>query len=845
MEAKDITQTERSRFLINLQDIEPGDIANVGTKASHLAALLQASFPVPAGIVLTTDAARSVVNWWGRDPDELRAFLVAAELPAELSGVLTYVATSFMGVTLAVRSSAVDEDLPGASFAGQYKTVLNVSGSLAITQAVRDCWASGLERHVSAYRAHRGAEAELPAILFQRMIEAEAAGVAFSANPVNGRRDEVVIDAVPGTAESLVAGQLTPDHWVVRGQDCRCATSHHGAISTAQALAIAALTRRVAAHFDYPQDIEWAIESGKLYLLQARPITGLPAPPIEPIALEVEVPPGFWQHDASHHPRPAHPIDRFLLPIIRSKSMQWAHEFGYLFDGLELREIGLWLYQRLVPLGGKSEAMPPSWLMWLLVRSIPELRRRSQLATKAVRTDKAGCFVERWYDEWHPELSRDISRYQRLELESMTEEELNRHLDSLSDLVERGIEIHMLLTGALSIILYELACASKEWLGWEMHQVMDLVSGTSFKSTEPARQLHRLALMAADQRALLDQPGGDVDVRARLYAMDETFGRAFDDYLHTYGSRALGYTLAEPTLAELPRLILTMIRAQLDRGYDPEKQDLASARTRTEALSQTRSALADRPTDRTRFECLVERATRAYPVREDNEFFTMSAPFALLRYAVLELGRRLVSSGTIDAASDVMFLDLHEARAALVTGVDHRKLIERRKGERAWALLNPGPRSYGVPAPPPANFDFLPRDARLPMESLLWNFESMMATSTDAGEHAAPDALLAGIGASPGCFTGTVRVVRDEREFGKLKPGDVLVCPVTSPVWSLLFPSIGALVTDTGGMLSHPAIIAREYRIPAVVATGRATGVLTDGQPVTVNGSTGLVHSTT
>jgi pyruvate,water dikinase len=168
-----------------------------------------------------------------------------------------------------------------------------------------------------------------------------------------------------------------------------------------------------------------------------------------------------------------------------------------------------------------------------------------------------------------------------------------------------------------------------------------------------------------------------------------------------------------------------------------------------------------------------------------------------------------------------------------------RNLASRRKGEHAWVLAHPGPASYGKDPGPPPPFVSLPAEARLANEAFLWVVERILGPDTAglSGAHG----TVTGIPASPGSYTGPVRVIRNEAEFERLRAGDVLVCPVTSPLWSVLFPSVGALVTDTGGTLSHPAIIAREYGVPAVVATGNGTSALHDGQVVTVDGTAGTV----
>jgi pyruvate,water dikinase len=518
----------------------------------------------------------------------------------------------------------------------------------------------------------------------------------------------------------------------------------------------------------------------------------------------------------------------------------WVNEFGYLFDGIEFREIGGWTYQRLKPMGGKEGPDLPGWLMWLLVRTIPMIRRRLATAADAVRTDKAGRFIGLWYAEWLPELEASIHRLQTVERPSLTDEELLVHLDDVLALVQRGVEIHILVHGSLAPILYEWTTTCKRLLGWDMAKSLETLAGTSFKSTEPSRRLHALADMARDLGIdLTIATTGEGEIVEELERRDVGFASEFGRYLDDYGHRALG-EIAEPTLAERPSLLVGMIRDQISTGYDPMSIDEENRQTRERVVAEARQALGGDPTALSELERVLSRAVEAYPAREDNEFYTMSAPFALVRYAVLEVGERLARRMVIDARDDVMFLDIDEAIAGLADGEDRRDLIRLRKGQRVWAAANPGPPSYGNVSGPPASVDFLPKKARLPMVSMLWSLESIEAVSASKTTQSDPD-LITGMAASAGSYTGQVRVIRGEWEFDKLQAGDVLVCPITSPVWSVLFPTIGALVTDTGGILSHPAIIAREYRIPAVVATGNATELLTDGHAVTVDGAAGTV----
>jgi rifampicin phosphotransferase len=234
-------------------------------------------------------------------------------------------------------------------------------------------------------------------------------------------------------------------------------------------------------------------------------------------------------------------------------------------------------------------------------------------------------------------------------------------------------------------------------------------------------------------------------------------------------------------------------------------------------------------------------AERAYPLREENEFYTVSVPLALVRYALLELGQRLAERGTIAQRDDVFFLEWQEALQTLRQGGNLQAAAARRRSERAWAEHNPGPSAYGTPASGLPDLAIFPAEVRFGLEAMIWANESIFAASRSS--HQQTSGPIQGLAASSGTYTGPARIIMHEGEFDKLRPGDVMVCPITSPVWSVLFPHIGALVTDTGGLLSHAAIIAREYRVPAVVATGNATRRLQDGQIVSVDGATGIIEA--
>jgi pyruvate,water dikinase len=479
------------------------------------------------------------------------------------------------------------------------------------------------------------------------------------------------------------------------------------------------------------------------------------------------------------------------------------------------------------------------------------MRSRIKQCVAAMRADKPGRFIQHWDETWQPELASRTVELRDVPLSALADAALDEHLIRAMALFEDGADVHFLLHGAIGCVLGDFAFTCRNLLGWDEQRAFEMLNGLSEKSTEPARRLAELAQIAQQRpavRRLLER----VDERTvnRIAEADRDFAAAFATYQREYGCRCLRYDIADPTVAETPILVLHLIRDQLVRRFDPAAGAAALAQQRAAAGDAARAALTTRPAeDRQRFERVLARAERGYPVREDNEFYTASAPLALIRFAVLELGRRLANRGTIARRDDVFFLEIGEARAALRDGGDPSTgsghglgaLVARRKAERAWVEAHPGPASYGRDPGPPPSFRSLPPEARLAMEALLWNVDRIMAAEQSQRSQAA-GGVVRGTPASAGRYTGPARVIMGELEFGKLQAGDVLVCPITSPVWSVLFPSVGALVTDTGGILSHPAIIAREYRIPAVVATGNATRLLRDGQMVSVDGTAGTVE---
>ena len=798
-----------------LVEVGLADTNRVGRKAAVLGELLNAGFPVPAGFVIPADVLPS-------GGVHLSDAIVAA-----LGGIVRA-----FDAPLAVRSSSVAEDLADSSYAGQYESILDVIGAAELVEAVRTCVRSADAARVAVYQEANGGGPGRMSVLVQRLVDADAAGVAFTANPVTGARDEVIVNAVRGLGDRLVSGTATADQWSVRDGVAHLEHDTEQSITENQVLAVADLARRVEKHFGVPQDIEWAIAEGQLWLLQARPITALPDPPVGQQPIEINVPIGSWQR-SNYAPEPLTPMfGSLMLPRLHALTENlFPYSIG---ERIEFCEIGGWLYSRFV----KADT--------------PErIKAKLGKAIAAVQSDAPSAFYHNWFDKTEPHLTARLATLREDLSDDMVDAHLLSHLEDVHEVWQDALTAHFQCGGNGTFVLGELGVTCRDLLGWDAPQTLSLLLGLGGKTTEPAYKLAELADIARarpatakliDQATEIDDEFWDV-----LWDTDPYFCAAFDRYQEDYGHRTLGMDIVEPTLAERPDLVLALIRGQLTRGFNPATDKERLRDERAEAEATARAALADRPSDeREKFERVLIQAQWAHPGRDDSHYLTQVAG-GLLRRAVLAIGERLATRGQIANRDDVFLLTHYEACSALLDGVDQRTLVRQRAGERAWAVANRGPETYGTPdaadRDPAALLDTLPPPARHLVDVGLWAWKEV------SGERAATPAaanqqtrVLYGIAGSRGRHTGRVRVITTEAEFGRLQPGDVLVCPETNPQWAVLFPSVGALVTDHGGLLSHPAIIAREYRVPAVLATRDATSRLFDSQIVTVDGDNGVVE---
>ena len=793
-----------SAGIIDLDGEAAQDAALVGSKAANLALMRSWGERVPDGIVALPNA----------EPGEVAAAAI----------------DRFGDVPIAVRSSSLAEDLASASFAGQYRTLLEVSGPEAILRAIEDVRASADDARLRRYT--QDGASSMP-VLLMPMVSADAAGVAFSANPVTGE-DEVIIEAVRGLGDLLVSGLATPQRFVLNGELVEEGATDQPALSASQAREIAALTRRLAERFDGPQDVEWAVQDGEVYVLQARPITALPVKP----EVVLPAPRETWLRADENHSQPVRPLEFAVwAPRLERTSTDVFAEVGAPVESMRYRSIGGWMYARFIPpmdQGKDDQSVPPGWLFGLLMRIIPPMRSRLRTAGRMWNSDVA----ERSVDEW--ETTGRVSMRQRTrdlrfaDRRSMDDEELADHFEAVLDHLQEASDVHfrLFVLGAF-LPTGHLGVLAERMLGWESDKALQLIQGYS-TVVDAADDLGVVAeAFKADPSAanLLSENS------AQLVEHPGPAGDAFRAHLDTYGHQIVGMDLAHPTWAEDPAPLLSILRARLDHQESSRPNGKAAA----DALEkEARNALADRPEDLVEFDRALAAARRGISLGDDTETDVLEV-LGIVRYVAWEAGERFTDRGLLVRPDDVLFLTEQELLGGL-RGEAFDDDIARRRGEYLWAKGHRGPKRYGPEPAAMPSVRWAPGHARPFLEAMVWSMDKMAAPTRP---EPAGDGVMVGTAASPGRATGTVRVVRDPSEFDRIQPNDVLVCHCTIAAWSVVFPMVSAIVTEVGGPLSHPGILAREFGIPAVLGVDDATTLLSDGQLVTVDGSSGRVETQT
>jgi len=799
--------------------------------------------------------------------DEMRAAILRTPLPAEVAqAVEEFLEAHGLSETpLAVRSSATAEDSAEASFAGIHSSSLGRTGPEAVLQAVRACYASLWTPRAVSYRRRLGLDDDtvLCAVVLCRMVGANgdpaqepvAAGVAFSCDPRTGRRDVVTIGAVPGLGEALVSGRVSPEEIVVETAwrpavlERRRGDAPHDVLTDEQALKLAHLVRRVEwalGDGQDPQDVEWAFDGQRFWLLQARPVTRLPRytfPGAEKLplvwsnanlkdALPGVLTPMAWymsfmvlRHNLfAPHRAAGYPIPPGLEVCRRFAgrayfdftSLFWAFYDGFGITAAEFNRA----------MGGHQPELPvdePDPMKGKGARL--RQQRRGRLLRALLKLDKS--------------LPRDIEAimataraYRGVDLTRETVAQLHqRLLELLAASSEFGPRSMLANTAAavwhdlLETLVKKVAPAEAPALA------SDLVAGSGqLVSAEHGYRLLDLAAAAAADpaaRALVET--GPLDPAGwRQLPPDSPFRRELERFLHDFGHRAVyEVEIAHPRWFEDPTFVLEQVRFIMQSGIPAGFRD-AGAQRREQALRAIgRRAWLLLPLIR----WAARRASRAAALREGAK----SALVAILepcRRIILEVARRMQAAGVLDDPEDVFYLTWVDLAAYLEgswDGTGAKALVHDRKAQRAAWLAQ---------EPPDVIMD--PGVALAPGAAPA----ARPASPQNAEAHSSPGpstSVLTGTAVSAGIATGRVRVLRHPSEGSKLAPGEILVAPSTDHGWTPLFLRAAAIVMEVGGYHSHGAIVAREFGIPAVVNVPGVLATLRDGDTVTVNGNEGTV----
>jgi pyruvate,water dikinase len=829
-----------NRYTLDLTSRAACEEQSAGGKGANLARLIRYGFQVPRGFVITTSAFRELdLNMgpavFGKQGSpaqtelvHLRDRVMTTPIPRHMQRKIerTY---QKLGGRVAVRSSMVGEDGSGASFAGQLDTILGVTGEAALLQAVRTCWASlfnpGLWCYQQEIGAARGTSAlAMPpmAVVVQQMVETRAAGVAFSADPITGER-HVVIEAVAGLGTALVQGLVEPDRYIVEGQEVhlKTTTGEDGApvLPTEQILHLAETVREVAHRMQSAQDVEWAWDGARLYLLQARPISTLAGQTVYSANMVSDMLPGL------------------IKPLVWSVSTTSKLEnvMGRVFTELvgpsdiDFRKLAKRIHSRIYAdntlIGRLLEQMglPPNFFEVMSRDATAERRGRPPLNLKTLRTlsrlvrvgwrhaqiaGEARAFLERH--------DRHLEPYRQADWSSQSPEQLLGHAEELTGLYSETMWFDFI--GQLNMMGRNRMMSQLVRRHAPDVPPTDVVRGlTGLKSLETNQMLQQLAGQArtlGPEIPTLLMEAGETRIEAELAAT--AGGRALADevgrFLERFGFlSASGTDLSRTPWSEDPLIIwrsIGRLAAQPARGatqFAEQTRSVAQARVR-ENLSRLHRYAFDR----------LLRSTITYiDLRERTSFLVSEDSFHLRRIYV-SLADQLVASGILTRQDDVFYL-AHDELCDLVHGhlapQEARGTIAQRRAEMAAdAEIELPDTIYG---------DYVPTRPLL----------------TTVGA-----ASLEGISGSSGLVEGRARIILDPVQArSAFSSDDILVIPFADTSWTPLFCGVGGVVAETGGQLSHSAIVAREYGLPAVVNVKNATRLIQEGQAIVVDGNRGCV----
>jgi phosphoenolpyruvate synthase/pyruvate phosphate dikinase len=858
------------QYVLDLHEVDDTRAATVGGKGAHLGELARIDgVRVPAGFCVTTDAFRRIVadepsigglldRLSRLEPDdrdgiralsaEIRRTIEDISIPADLAAAISGALVRHgQHGAYAVRSSATAEDLPTASFAGQQDTYLNVIGPAAILEHVGRCWASLFTERAVSYRQRQGIDHRTVrmAVVVQQMVFPQASGILFTADPVTGNRTVTTVDAGFGLGEALVSGLVNPDVVKVRHgeivekaiaakqravralaaggtQDVavEAQQQEQPALTDAQVVRLERLGRLIEAHFGRPQDIEWCLVDDAFHIVQSRPITTLfPIPEAgdeenhvylsvghQQMMTDAMKPLGIsmWQLTAMAPMREAggrlfvDAMSRLTSPASRAAFLDMVGKGDPLFrDALET----------VIDRGDFVPTLPDTGPAQPPVVPRASIETDPAIVTELIERSEASIAA----------LERDIRTTTGPALFDFLTEALQEHKRVLGDpLSMQAIMAGMQATWWLNDNLLE-------WLGEKNAADTLTLSAPGNITSEMGLALLDVADVLRPYPEVLSflqgvEDDGFLDELPKLTGGTEARD-AIEAYLDRYGMRCVGeIDITRPRWSERPSMLVPVMMDNV-RNFEPgaakrrfEQGERAALAKEQEVLARLRE-LPDGEQKAAETKRMIDRVRTFIGYREYPKYGIISRYF-VYKQALLGEAERLVRAGVLAVRDDVFYLTIPEfADVVRSQRVDDRLIRQRKEEFRAYAALSP------------------PRVLTSEGEAISGSYR----------RDDVPAGALVGLPVSAGTVEGRARVILDMAD-ADLEAGDILVTAFTDPSWSPLFVGIAGLVTEVGGLMTHGAVIAREYGLPAVVGVEKATELIRDGRQIRVHGADGYVE---
>ncbi|MBB6637541.1 phosphoenolpyruvate synthase [Cohnella thailandensis] len=859
-----------SSLVLDFNEMNDAQLSLVGGKGLHLGKLSKMEgVQVPEGFCVTTEGYRKAIEriesypalldrldalkaedreQIGEVSRMLRQLLREAEVPSEVvQAVARYLSRLGEDQAYAVRSSATAEDLPFASFAGQQDTYLNVIGQEAILRHIRHCWASLFTDRAVIYRMQNGIDHRhvYLSVVVQRMVFPQASGILFTADPMTGNRKLLSIDASYGLGEALVSGLVSADHYQVRegkivskriaaktvaiygrkegGTETKPIDPEQQRTQTLtekQILKLASIGRRIEASFGCPQDIEWCLANDTFYMVQSRPITTLyPVPEEKDQAKHAYISVGHQQMMTD----PMRPLGLSFYLLTTPAPMRTAG--GRLFVDVAPRLASPAGREMLLNTIGNSEPLIKDALATLIERDFIELLPDDPNA-QGPRPSHPALI------ESDPAIVAELIKRSQASIEELKQNIQSKSGTELFEFILEDLqELKRILFNPQSSSVIMAAMNAHAWINENMNKWLgEKNAADTLSQSVQGNITSEMGLALLDVADAIRPYPEVVDYLQQVHEDNfleelvkfdggQEARDAIDDYLRKYGMRCAGeIDLTRTRWSEKPTILVPMILSHI-RNIEPHAGAKKFEQGRREASAKEKELLerlkqlpdGERKAEETKRRIDVIRNYSGY--REYPKYAMVNRYF-VYKQALLQEAERLAHAGVVLDKEDIFYLTFEELREVVSTNKLDNRIISKRKDDYKW---------YAKLTPPRV----ITSDGEIITGR--YNRENL------------PSEAIAGLAVSSGVIEGRARVLIS-MEDANLEEGDILVTAFTDPSWTPLFVSIRGLVTEVGGLMTHGAVIAREYGLPAVVGVENATKLIKDGQLIRVNGTEGYVE---